>query len=102
MKRTQISKSLSPPVEAIEEGLKDLAGLLTEQNLHHAKSADYLKVMAATLIETKAARESADSRADKQAKVNTALTWTAVVLAAVSAISIFPVLIEFWRWVTSG
>lgn len=100
MPGTEIA-ALADPNQAIQRLLEDIAGLMTEQNRHHVKNADYLKVMTNTLVETKAARESADHRADAQAKVNTALTWAAVVLAAVSSISIFPVLIEFWRYLNA-
>lgn len=54
-------------------------------------------MMPDTLDETQQARISADRRNDQQAATNRRFTIAAMLLAAVSVISVFPVLIDFWR-----
>lgn len=77
--------------DAIQDLLEDIVGQMTEQNVQHAKNADYLKLMADTLIETKAARESADRRADVQAATNKRFTILALVLAFAAVVVPFVV-----------
>lgn len=98
----KVSGQLANPNAGVEEKLENLLGAMVEQRQQDEQNAKYLELMARTLQETAKARESADHRVDEQAKVNKRFTIAAIVLAAISSISIFPVLIEFWRAITGG
>ncbi|MHA7144205.1 hypothetical protein ACX80U_05745 [Arthrobacter sp. TmT3-37] len=91
-------EKIPDPNVVIAATLQDLVGLLTQANLQHEENADYLKLMADNLTETSKARKSADTRAEQQDGTNRRLTIFGITLAAVSAISVIPVLIEFKRW----